>query len=192
MGACTHLPSRLNQCDGCKHPSYGSPKSPSATAHHSGGTRPSRISLWIDEYGHSAGCATNPCFTGLPQQYITCLRRSVSSRMRCSQNRLCQTPRSCFFRCDAPRDLEIPVARENLDLIKRQRVENAASPGGRVHIACKWSGRITAAAQWKGRSLIVSSKASRSASISLNSKEEERSASATVKKYVAPDLRRRR
>lgn len=58
------------------------PNAPSATAPaHSGLTRPNRISRWIDEYGQSAARSTNPCFTGLPQQYSTWARKSASSRI---------------------------------------------------------------------------------------------------------------
>ena len=63
-----------------------SPKPPSGTVpDHSGSTRPRAMSRWMEECGHSTARATNPCFTGLSQQYRTCAAKSASSRMWCSQ-----------------------------------------------------------------------------------------------------------
>ncbi len=63
-----------------------SPKPPSGTVpDHSGSTRPRDMSRWMDECGHSTARATNPCFTGLIQQYRTCAAKSASPRMWCSQ-----------------------------------------------------------------------------------------------------------
>jgi hypothetical protein len=45
-----------------------------------------------DEYGQSFGCSTNPCLTGLIQQYRTHAANALSSRMWRSQNGRCNNP----------------------------------------------------------------------------------------------------
>lgn len=123
--ACTHhhhfhLAHHLLPRNGaCKHAPYPNP--------------PSR---WIEENGHSSGRSTNPCFTGLIQQYRTCAAKSASSRMWCSQNRLCQIARS-LRRIWLCRRSPGGSSRENRDLISRHRPEKSPSPAGSVQTQCR-------------------------------------------------------
>ncbi len=75
-------PSRPSRCTtfGGFHPPY-SPNAPCIVSPtHSGSTRPALMSRWIDDQGQSSARATNPCLTGLPQQYRTCISQSRSCR----------------------------------------------------------------------------------------------------------------
>jgi len=166
-------------------------------------------SLCHDEYGQSFGCSTNPCFTGLIQQYRTHAANAVSSLMWCSQNRFCQMgaslprgsrPCRSGFRPTLTRppcaphefwggaglkpDLRKPDV--NRALIAAMRTEYSASPSGNVHTQCIWSGKTTHASMRKGRSAFVTRTASRKTATCSTKVCAPRSAKATVKNKAAP------
>jgi hypothetical protein len=117
-----------------------------------------------DENGQSFGCSTNPCFTGLIQQYRTHAVNASSSRMWCSQNRRCHNPRS-RRRMWLARLFSTGTPCVNRALITLHRVEKSWSRSGNVHTACMWSGNTTHASIRNGRSAFVTRTASRNASI---------------------------
>ena len=82
--------------------------------------------------------------------YSTWFRKSVSFRIWCSQNRLCQT--DCSFLClrVLSRGNSSAHLRVSQLLIGRQRVEKLSSPSCRGQMQCRWSGSSTKASILKG------------------------------------------
>ena len=122
--------------------------------------------------------------------YSTCLTRSCSSRIRCSQKRRCQTACSFLFFLDADGVSSLPQFLVKYALIKRHRFEKSRSPSGNVHTQCRCSGSKTKASMEKGCSFITRPKASRSnETLSGWQRIFFLLCVTTVKKYVPPFVR---
>lgn len=80
------------------------------------------------------------------------MTKSCSSRIKCSQNRCCQTACSFFICLDADGVFLYLLSQFLVKcvLIKRHRLEKSRSPCGNVHRQCRCSGRRTKASMVKG------------------------------------------
>lgn len=86
----------------------------------------------------------------------------------------------------AKRRLPRGMHQENCALIIFQRVAKSASFSGKIHTACGWSGMMTSASKRNGFSLFSARMNLFKSSMRSTSNDDERCASATVKKYVPP------